>query len=155
MTVIVIIILILIGVFLLLLEILVVPGVTIAGIGGAIFIGSGIYMSYTNFGNTIGHISVIISIVISILAVVLALKSKTWDKLSLNSKITSKVDSFNSDSFLVGDIGVAITRIAPMGKAKINNIIVEVKSIGMYIDEASNIEIVKLENKTIIVKPKK
>lgn len=155
MTILVIIILILIGVLLLLLEILVVPGVTIAGIGGALFIAAGVYMSYNNYGNNIGHLTVVFSIAIAILAIVLALKSKTWDKLSLKSKITSKVETFANDSFNVGDSGLAITRIAPIGKARINNISVEVKSIGMYIDENSEIEIVRIEYKTIVVKPKK
>ena len=47
MTVFVIVLLLLLGIVLLLLEFLVVPGVTIAGIGGVIMMGGGIYLAYT------------------------------------------------------------------------------------------------------------
>ena len=84
---------------------------------------------------------------------VIVLRSKTWSRIKLNAKIDSKVEKLDDASVCVGDIGVSISRLAPMGKIKINKINVEAKSTGMYIDEKSKVEVVGIVNKVVIVKP--
>jgi membrane-bound ClpP family serine protease len=51
-----IILLIILGVILLWVEFLVVPGITVAGIGGVLLIGTGIYLSYNLYGTAAGTI---------------------------------------------------------------------------------------------------
>lgn len=153
MTVIIIVLLIVIGIALLLLEFLVIPGVTLAAIGGVLMIGGGIYLSYDHYGNSIGHISVLATLVFSGLSLALALKSKTWKKIMLNTEMDSKVEKIEVEDIAVGDFGISVSRLAPMGRVKVNRKIVEAKSTGVYIDEKTEVEVVGIIDKIIIVKP--
>ncbi len=124
MTVFVIVLLLLLGIVLLLLEFLVVPGVTIAGIGGVIMMGGGIYLAYTTYGSTVGHIILLSVLVVNIVLIMYALKSRTWKKFMLESKVDSSVDT-DTPEINVGDTGSCVTRLAPMGKVRIGDIVVE------------------------------
>jgi membrane-bound ClpP family serine protease len=153
MTLFIIILLIVLGVVLLLLEFLVIPGITLAAIGGVLMIAGGIYLSYDHYGTAIGHWTVLATIVFCGGVLALALKSKTWNKIMLNAEVDSKVDKLEEESITIGDQGVCMSRLAPMGKIKINKTIVEAKSTGAYIDEKSKVEVVGIVDKTVIVKP--
>ena len=59
MTIFIIVLLIVLGIGLLLLEFLVIPGVTVAALGGVLMIGGGIYLSYDHYGSSIGHMTVL------------------------------------------------------------------------------------------------
>lgn len=153
MTALVIVLIILFGIVLILLEILVLPGITLAAAGGVILIVGGIYLSYDTYGSTIGHLTVLGSIILTIVMLFVALKSNTWNKIKLNAKIDSKVKKLEEEVVSVGDTGMCVSRLAPMGKIRINKIIVEAKSIGMYIDEKSKVEVVGIVDKVVVVKP--
>lgn len=147
--------LILTGIFLLLLEIMVLPGISVAGIGGALFLIAGVIYSYSTFGSTGGHITLATTSIFVILSVVLAFRSKTWKKAMLDTEINSKVDALKDIDIAIGDTGITISRLAPMGKVKVNNKYLEAKSLQGFIDEKTEIEIVKIQSSNILVKPKK
>jgi membrane-bound ClpP family serine protease len=150
-----IIVLILIGLFLFLVEFLLIPGITIAGIGGVGFLIAGIVIAYTQHGSTVGHITLISTIAVTIFVIAMALRSKTWKYFMLNTNVEGKVEnSANSETIKPGDTGVTISRLSPMGKARINGIVVEAKSTGDYIDQKSEIEVIKIDGSKVIVKPK-
>ena len=153
MTVFTVILLIVLGIILVLLEILVIPGTTIAGIGGILFLSGGIYMSYEKFGTTVGHYILLGVILFIILSIYLSLKSKTWKKLMLNSKIDSKTNVIDEEKVKKGDTGVTITRLAPMGRVLINGENVEAKS-EHFIDQNVEVEVEKILDYKIIVKLK-
>jgi len=153
MTIFIIILLIVFGIVLLLLEFLVIPGVTLAAIAGILMIGGGIYLSYEHYGNIIGNITVLSTLILSVSVLALALKSKTWNKIKLKTEVNSKVSKDEVDEVAVGDLGISVSRLAPMGKIKVNKMILEAKSTGVYIDEKTKIEIVGIIDKIIIVKP--
>ena len=154
MTTLIIIVLIVLGVLLLLLEFLVFPGITIAGIGGGLLIGGGILISYVHYGSQVGHITLVVALLFCGGVLLFALKSRTWNKLMLDTQVKGKVESFKDDSIHEGDSGIAITRLAPMGKVMINDITMEAKSNGPLIDVNTPIEVVKVMKKSIIVKSK-
>jgi membrane-bound ClpP family serine protease len=145
--------LVLIGIILLVLEFVVIPGITIAGIGGTILSFAGIFLSYKMYGNNIGSYTLLGAIVLFVIAITYALKSKTWKRVALNSEIKSKVNVIDHENLHVGDTGIAVSRLAPMGKARINGITVEAKSTGIYIAENTEIEIIKVNGSNITVKP--
>jgi membrane-bound ClpP family serine protease len=147
--------LIIIGLVLLLVEFLLIPGITVAGIGGFAFMISGIIWAYVGYGTTTGHITLIITIIASIVLITLSLRSKTWQRFTLATNMESNVET-NATTNLIkpGDTGTAISRLAPMGKARINNLIVEAKSTGDYINEKSEIEVIRIEGNNVIVKLK-
>jgi membrane-bound ClpP family serine protease len=57
------------------------------------------------------------------------------------------------DSIKPGDKGITLTRLAPIGKVKINEIILEGKSHGGYLDARTEVEVVRLAGYQVIVKP--
>ena len=84
--------LILLGVFLLLVEFLIVPGVTIAGIAGFILLIAGVVLSYTYLGNKQGNIVLLITLTINIASIFVFLRTKTWRKAGLKTEIKGKVN---------------------------------------------------------------
>ena len=152
MTVFVIILLILLGIALILLEFLVIPGTTISAIGGFLFVGSGVYLSYKYYGHNIGNITVALVAVTIVVAFVYALRSGTWKKAMLKTEITGVANTYDSDKISVGDKGTTLSRLAPMGKVIVNDVIVEAKSINDFIDPKTEIEVVKVEQNKVIVK---
>jgi len=154
MTILLIVLLVLVGLCLLILELMVIPGTTIAGVAGFLMLIGGVYLTYDHYGNFVGHISLSLIVLVSVISVYFALKSNTWKYFILDTKIEGKVENFKESSISLGDSGVSVTRLAPMGKALINSQEVEVKSSGEYIDEQTSLEVIKIEQNSIIVKIK-
>jgi len=141
------------GILLLMVEFLIIPGITVAGIGGMILIGGSIYMAYKYHGPFMGNIILISTLLLIIVSMYFALRSKTWKKVMLKTEIDSKTSESLDDKLKAGDRGKAITRLAPMGNAMFGDLITEVKTMGEFVDPNSEVEIVKVHNKEVIVKP--
>jgi membrane-bound ClpP family serine protease len=157
MSVTVIILLILLGILLFLVEFLLVPGITVAGIAGGILVIGGVIMGYHHHGSVTGNFILLGTVVFSVGAIYFALKSKTWRGIMLNSDISSKVDLITPEDGKVeaGDVGETITRLNPMGKVQVNGEFYEGKSLDALIDEKTKIEVIRVEHNKLIVKPKK
>jgi len=153
MNVFVIVLLLFIGILLCLLEVLVIPGVTIAGIGGFLAMAVGVYFSYEEFGTMGGHLVLLSVVAINVFIIVYSLKSKTWNKLMLNTKVDSVVDS-DISKLRIGQVGTCLTRLAPMGKVLVGEYEVEGQSIDGLLDEKTEVKIIKVEKTKIIVKQK-
>jgi len=153
MSLFVIILLIVLGIVLLLIEFLVIPGVTVAGIGGLVLIGTSIYSTYKSYGSTTGNIVLIVTLLFVLLATFFALRSKTWRKVMLNTTVDGKASESFDDKLKPGDHGKAVTRLAPMGNAMFGDIITEVKTMGEFVDAGTEVEVVKVHNREIVVKP--
>ena len=154
MTIFIIILLLVLGVVLILLEFFVLPGITVAGVAGVVMMLGGVYLSYHHFGSTVGHLTVLGSVVFSLFALWLALKSGTWNRIMLKTEIDSKVEKLEENVVAIGDEGVCLSRLAPMGQVRIKNQIIEAKSTGVYIDEKTPVEVIRIVDKIIVVKPK-
>jgi membrane-bound ClpP family serine protease len=141
-----------VGFLFLLLEILVLPGTNIAGVLGFILVAIGIWQAYATFGGLAGTIALVVTGVLSIIALFFALKSKTWKRAALNKNIDSRVNIINVEKIKIGDRGKTISRLAPMGKALINGEYYEVKTNGEFIDQDTEIEVVKIDHNKILVK---
>lgn len=147
--------LIVLGIILFYVEFLIIPGVTIAGVSGAILIIVGIYLGYKDFGTPDGHYILGLTALISVLSVILMLRSKTWEKLALNAKIEGKSSSPLDSEIKIGDSGETVTRMNPYGKVLINSKFYEAKSSSSYIDPKIKIEVKKIDGSHLIVKPLK
>lgn len=149
-----IIVLIVIGLIFLVAEFLIIPGITVAGIAGFVLIIFGVYLGYSQFGTTTGHIILLSTAVASVATIALSLRAKTWRWATLSTNIDSKAVEEYEHIIKAGDVGITVSRLAPMGKAVINDNIVEVTALGEMIDQQSTIEVVKVEGSKIIVKLK-
>ena len=81
------------------------------------------------------------------------LRSNTWKKLSLNTKLDSTVEGVDG-SVKIGDEGITLGRLAPMGNVQIGEALVEAESQSGYVDAHQRVEVVKVLKNKIIVKLK-
>lgn len=145
--------LILFGLFLIIAEIIFVPGTTLVGILGFIFLMLGVGLSFSYFGSETGWTTVGISAVVSGLIFYYSFKANIWGRFSLKSSIQSKVNEGDLDSLFVGTEGIAVSALRPVGKATLGEKMYEVKTLGEYLDSGSRVRVIKIIMNQIIVEP--
>jgi membrane-bound ClpP family serine protease len=155
MSLLAIVLLIILGLVLLLIEFAVIPGVTIAGIGGFLLLAASVYIAFADLGTIPGFITLAVVLIASPIMVYYFFKSRAGKNMILDSEIKAKVENFSHDKFKVGDVGNTIGRLAPMGKIKVNGEVVEAQSNGSFIDHQTEIRIVKIHLNKVIVEPLK
>lgn len=142
------------GILLVVLEILVVPGTTVIGIIGGVLMGTGVILAYsTQEDATIGHYVLAGTSVVTVILLYWSytvLKSK---KYSLYDVIDGKVNVLEAGLVNVGDEGVTLSNLRPEGKASINDKNFAVFSQGEMIENNTRIEVIKINGNKIIVKP--
>lgn len=143
--------LIVIGLLFILAEILFIPGGILGIVGGGI-VGYGVYLSYDQFGSTQGNITLAATSVFIISGFIYVIRNKTWKKVSLSDEILGKASSDLPEDIKVGLKGKSVSRISPMGKARFSGEVYEVSSMGDFIDEDKEVEIVHIKNNKIVVK---
>ncbi|MCQ2144130.1 MAG: serine protease [Bacteroidales bacterium] len=140
------------GILFLLAELLIVPGVGLAGVFGLASMAGAAYFAFVQMGPTVGAIVTAIEIAVVIAVTVYALREKTWQKLALKTNIESKI-SDASVEVRIGQTGKTETRLAPMGTARFDGVAIEVKAMQGIIDAGTEVEIALIEDKKIYVKP--
>ncbi len=143
--------LILVGLVLMFAEIMLIPGVGVAGILGLLSMGGSCFYAFTEMGNTVGGIVTAVNVVLLVLMTVYVLRAKTLKRMSLETNIDSK--AVENVTLAVGDRGKTVTRLAPMGSARFGNYIVEVKALEGMLNPEMAVEVVLIEGNKIYVKP--
>jgi membrane-bound ClpP family serine protease len=134
-------------------EIIFVPGTTLLGLFGLIFTIIGVIISYISFGAGIGTIVLIVAGTIGVGALVYSLKSGVWEKFALKGSIDSKVNEGDKEDLQVGEEGITVSSLRPMGKGEFKDRIYEVTTLGNFLTADTKIRIVSLKNNKIIVEP--
>lgn len=143
--------LIVLGVVFLLLEILVIPGTTLAGIVGFALLFVGLWQAYVSKGIIEGHITLGATLLVTVISLYYAFKAGTWKRMALKTSIDSKMDQLEGIVIKEGDTGTSVSRLAPSGKAMINNNIVEVHTYGEFIDQEKEIIVISVKDNKIVV----
>lgn len=151
MSLLLIILVVLVGLILVALEIVALPG-GISGICGGILVAAGIWLTYSNYGMVAGNIILVSSIVIGVALLAFFMKSRTWKRASLNDEIDSKANPIDETVIKPGAKGTTISRLAPAGNAIIENQTVEVHTISEFIDPNKPIEVIEVDGYRILVK---
>lgn len=141
------------GIVLIVAEVVFVPGTTIVGILGLVFLILGVYKSFEYFNNLISYSILAGTSVLFVGMLYYVFTTRVWEKFSLKQEIEGKFNKGMSDVLSVGDVGETISTLKPIGKAEFNNKVFEVKSLGGYIEPHNKIEIIKIENNKITIKP--
>lgn len=141
------------GLVLIIAEVIFVPGTTFVGIGGFLSMGYGIYQSYTVYGNTVGTLTLFGSLTVSIILFYISFKNRSWERFSLKNTMQGKVNQDYSFPISVGDKGVTISSLKPIGKALLQDKEIEVRSNGAFIPENVEIEVIRVDGNRIFVKP--
>ena len=103
-----------IGIIFFIVEIFFLPGITIAGIVGVLFIGIGIIYAYATLGSGGGTLTLVGGLTLLGLAFWRFMKSDTLDKISLTADIDGKVEPLKGFDIKPGDEGKTVSRLAPM-----------------------------------------
>lgn len=143
----------LLGLVLVCAEVILVPGVGIAGILGIGSMAGSCYLAFSGYGTLAGAIVTSVDVVLVVVLTIYMLRAKTWRKLALRTNIDSKAVPQGKVEVVVGDVGKTATRLAPMGTARINGVALEVKSLEGMIDPGIIVEVVMIEDGKIYVKP--
>lgn len=146
--------LVVLGLLLFLVEFMLLPGVTVAGIGGAISMTGAVVLAFYYHGNLVGFLVLGAVVLLIVITVMVMLKWGTWKKFMLTREIDGKVDLVRAEEGRVsnGDTGRTITRLNPMGKVMVNGEFYEARSLDKYVDQNVDIEVIKIEQNRLIVK---
>ncbi|MDH5365415.1 MAG: hypothetical protein OEW67_00390 [Cyclobacteriaceae bacterium] len=140
------------GIVLIVAEVIFVPGTTIVGVLGLVFLVLGVYKSFEYFNNVISYSILAGTSVLFVGMLYYVFTTRVWEKFSLKKEIKSKFNKGMSDVLSVGDVGKTISTLKPIGKAEFNNKVFEVKSLGGYVEPNNKVEIIKIENNQITIK---
>ena len=110
----------LVAIVLVLAEIFLFPGITLAGVGGLLFAVGGLYFAYAS-SVMVGNITLGISLSLFVVIFLWMLR------------------------------GITVSRLAPMGKIRVGNVVTEAKSRDGFVDENTPIVIVHIESDLILV----
>jgi membrane-bound serine protease (ClpP class) len=153
-----------IGIALLALELIFIPGFGIAGIAGILAILAGVIMSMLGEGNapqmiliTTGRVA--LALVISIILLLVFMRSLS--KFSLGRRLVLETELSNKDGFAsapesdsrwLGKTGRAATPLHPAGIAEIDGERVDVVSDGELIDAEELIKVVRVDGNRVVVR---
>jgi membrane-bound ClpP family serine protease len=154
MSALVIVLMILAGLIMLVIEVFFLPGITIAGIGGFLLIAGAVFLTYKGHGALAGHMALGGTLFAGLVLFYFSFRAKTWDRMALQSSIDSNIETVVENSIHPGDDGIAVSRLNPIGKVRVKEQIVEAKCPGHFVDENSDVEVVKVFKTYIVVKPK-
>ena len=134
-------------------ELVLLPGVSIGAVLALVCYGSSVYLAFRDFGPVTGTVVILVILVLSVIATVVSLRAKTWQRFSLKQEIrSSSMPVIPAEELQVGDRGVTLSRLCPMGNLELGGRTYEAKSQGAYVDQQRDVEVVGFENFSVIVK---
>ena len=138
-----------IGLILLLIELLFIPGTTIVGVLGFIVSAAGIAYAFLTYEYPTALWITAIAAVLNLVAVWYGFSSGVWNRFSLKSAMTGGAFDGRTEGLEIGMKGKALSDIKPFGKVLFGEQIYEVKSEKGFIDAGTEVEIIKIENNKI------
>jgi len=145
--------LLILGIILILVEMLLIPGVGVAGFLSLASLGMACWYAFSEISTNAGWWTTLAAVLLLASLLFFALRAKTWRRLELKTEVTSRMGT-EAEQVHVGDLGVAHTRLAPMGTGRFGNVTCEVKSHdNAMIDAGTPLEVVAIEENKPLVKP--
>ena len=136
---------------LLLVELFVIPGSSLAAMLSAICLVWAVAYAFINISALAGIITLIIALILGSCVLIAFMRSKTLDKVALTEEVASTLDRSVAAQVQVGDKGYAVTRLALIGNAEINGHIVEVRSADGFLNEKTPVVVTRVTDNEIIV----
>jgi membrane-bound ClpP family serine protease len=142
-----------VGILLILTELIFIPGTTIFGIAGLVLSVVGVIMAFINFGTSTGFSVLGVTFACILVLLFISIRSNTWEGISLKGTNTSRVNDDVKNNLWKGDKGRALSALRPGGKAEFKDIIVEVSTLGQYVEAGAEVRILSIQDNRIIVEP--
>ena len=134
-----------------LVETFLIPGFGVCGVLSALCALIGLGAVFGMYGIVAGSVATAVVLLLGGLMLYWVMHSKRIERLSLHATIDSSVASEAQQTVKVGDKGVALTRLALVGMARLGSVEVEVRSASGFIDEGTPIIVTKINNNEIHV----
>ncbi|WP_226387034.1 NfeD family protein [Gallalistipes aquisgranensis] len=143
-----------VALLLLVAELVLLPGFSVAGVCALLADIGAIWIAFSRYGVRGGVIAFVVILVLSVVTLVLSLRSRTWQRFSLQDRVDGAAQCTPQQrNVQVGDRGKTLTRLAPIGKISVNGQTFEAKSIDRYVDAGAVVEVTGFENFSVIVQP--
>lgn len=140
-----------IGLLLIVVELIFVPGTTIVGILGFVLTAIGIWIGYAALGSTIGHIILGGTVLIAGVAFVYSFRSESWSKFALKGQNRGHVNEDNPHLLEEGAVGKTVSALRPQGTALFAERQHEVQTMGEFVAPNKAIRIIRLSQNKIVV----
>ena len=141
------------GVILMLVEMLLVPGIGIAGFLSLGSLGVACWYAFTAISSAAGWWTTLAAVLLLGVMIFFALRAKTWRRFELKTEMTSQMGT-EAAGVHGGDRGVAYTRLAPLGTGRFGELSCEVKSYdNKMVAAGTPLEVVAIEENKPLVKP--
>lgn len=140
-----------IGLILIIVELIFIPGTTLIGILGFVLAGIGVWLGYATLGTQIGHLTLGLSVLVAGVAFFYSFRSNAWSKFALKGTINSRVNEDYQHNLQVGETGTTISALRPQGTALFNDQPHEVQTNGEFVNPNTTVRIIKLSQHKIIV----
>lgn len=147
------IVLIVIGLSLINIEVVFIPGTTVVGIFGVIIAAGGIFFGFLYFGQATGFTILSISLAATLGSLIYFFKNNSWKAMSLQDTMKGKVNEGLTETLKIGEEGITISTLRPSGKAEFFGRQYEVHTFGDYVDSGKKVAIIKIESNKILVEP--
>ena len=144
-------ILLLLGLFLLFLEVAIIPGIGLVGIGGAIAYGAGVFIVWNSLGGFGVLMAVITSVPLFLIAMWLFFKTGASQRLVLKDQINGDSSSVPGHQELLGRKGLALSSLRPAGVALFGEVRYDVVTDGDFIEKGTPVVIVKIGTNSLVV----
>ncbi|MEW6623571.1 MAG: nodulation protein NfeD [Bacillota bacterium] len=148
------------GVVLLAVEAIFIPGFGLAGLGGIAALTASVIIASPSVGQ--GVTSLVIAIIGTVVLLAVSIKflptRRVWKRLVLGDR-QLREEGYNAPQTelrkLVGLEGTAITPLRPAGAVQIGDNRVDVVTNGSFIPSGSNVKVIKVEGTRVVVELKK
>jgi len=140
-----------IGMALIIVEILFVPGTTFVGLLGFLMIAVGVWYCFDIYGKLAGISLASGSLVVMSLAFYIGYKKGLWKKFALNTENNVKLQQNALENLNIGQQGIAVSALRPTGTAEFDGKRVEVQSLGELIEVGTKVVIVEIKGNEIFV----
>jgi membrane-bound ClpP family serine protease len=147
----IVILLVLLGLVLVVIEVIFIPGTTLVGAVGFVSMIVGIILAFKYFGAETGWLTLGGSTAASGVFLYVAFRTNVWKRFALKASIDSKMNEVEATKFVVGMEGIALSALRPAGNGEFGGNVAEVRTNGEYIGAAESIRIVKVSSNQIIV----
>ncbi len=147
-----IILLILLGVLFSIIELVLLPGLSIGAFLALACNGVAVWYAFNSLGTTAGIITIVVVLIVLLVSLIFSLRAKTWQRFALKQEIDSTSMPRPENEIALGTVGTTVSRLSPMGKININGKIYEAKSADVFIDQREQVEVVGFENFNVIVR---
>ena len=143
--------LIVIGLALIVIELVFIPGTTLIGILGFVLAGIGIWFGYVALGTTTGHVILGLAVLVAGVTFFYSFRGDAWSRFALKETIDSRVNEDYQHNLQVGETGITVSALRPQGTALFNDEHHEVLTNGEFVDPNTSIRIIKLSQHKILV----